>query len=152
MKLFFSTLALVSFTTFTFAQTASPNSENTNAPEIIFEKMTHDFGNVMQGDNTECVFKFKNTGKEPLIISNCAGSCGCTVPQCPKEPILPGKMGEIKVRYDNMRVGPISKSVMVVSNAKTANITLTISGNIAAKPIEQAFPVNNTSKEAPIAN
>ena len=89
----------------------------------------------------------KITGKEPLIITMCQGSCGCTVPQCPKDPILPGKSGEIKVKYDSNRVGPISKSVSVQSNAKSGTQTLQIKGNIAAKPVEEAFPTNNLLKE-----
>ena len=88
----------------------------TSTAEIKFEKMVHDYGEIKQGDNGECVFKFKNVGKEPLILTMCQGSCGCTVPQCPKDPILPGKSGEIKVKYDTQRVGPINKSVTVQSN------------------------------------
>lgn len=118
--------------------------------EIKFDKMVHDYGDIKQGDNGECVFKFKNVGKEPLIITMCQGSCGCTVPQCPKDPILPGKSGEIKVKYDSNRVGPISKSVSVQSNSKTGTQTLQIKGNIAAKPIEEAFPTNQPSQGAPL--
>lgn len=126
----------------------------TTAPQstadIKFEKMVHDYGTIKQGDNGECVFKFKNTGKEPLIITMCQGSCGCTVPQCPKDPILPGKTGEIKVKYDTQRVGPISKSVTVQSNAKSGTQTIQIKGNIEPKPVEEAFPQNKPSQGAPV--
>jgi hypothetical protein len=122
----------------------------TSLADIKFDKMVHDYGNITQGDNGECVFKFKNTGKEPLIITMCQGSCGCTVPQCPKDPILPGKSGEIKVKYDSNRVGPISKSVSVQSNAKSGTQTLQIKGNIAAKPVEEAFPQSQPSQGAPL--
>ncbi len=122
----------------------------TSLADIKFDKMVHDYGNLNQGDNAECVFKFKNTGKEPLIITMCQGSCGCTVPQCPKDPILPGKSGEIKVKYDSNRIGPISKSVTVQSNAKSGTQTIQIKGNIAAKPVEEAFPANKTSQGAPL--
>jgi len=131
------------------AQTQAPAAPASQA-DIKFDKMVHDYGNIKQGDNGECVFKFKNTGKEPLIITTCQGSCGCTVPQCPKEPILPGKTGEIKVKYDTQRVGPISKSVTVQSNAKTGVQTLQIKGNIEAKPADVAFPQNNPSQGAPL--
>jgi len=128
------------------AATVAPTSK----AEIKFAKTTHDYGNIVQGDNTESVFEFTNTGKDPLIITNCQGSCGCTVPQCPKDPILPGKKGKIIVKYDNSRVGPISKTVSVQSNAKSGTQTLTITGNISAKPVEEAFPANKPSVGAPL--
>jgi hypothetical protein len=119
--------------------------------DIKFDKTTHDYGNIKQGDNGECEFKFINNGKEPLIISNCAGSCGCTVPQCPKEPVLPGKSSVIKVKYDTQRVGPIYKTVTVNSNAKSGTTqTLIIKGSVEAKPVEEAFPTNKTPQGAPL--
>lgn len=127
-------------------ETAAPAS----LADIKFDKTTHDYGNMKQGDNGECEFKFVNNGKEPLVITNCAGSCGCTVPQCPKEPILPGKSGVIKVKYDTQRVGPIYKSVTVNSNAKSGTQVIMIKGNIEAKPVEEAFPTNTPSKGAPV--
>ncbi|MDZ4664581.1 MAG: DUF1573 domain-containing protein [Bacteroidota bacterium] len=118
--------------------------------DIKMDKMVHDYGNVMQGGNGECEFKFTNNGKEPLVITNCMGSCGCTVPQCPKEPILPGKSGVVKVKYDTNRVGGIYKTVTVNSNAKSGNMVLTIKGNIEAKPVEVEFPENKTPTGAPV--
>lgn len=118
--------------------------------DIKMDKLVHDYGNVMQGGNGECEFKFTNNGKEPLVITNCMGSCGCTVPQCPKEPILPGKSSVIKVKYDTNRVGGIYKTVTVNSNAKSGNVVLTIKGNIEAKPVEETFPENKTSTGAPV--
>lgn len=130
----------------TTTATAAP----TSLADIKFDKTTHDYGNIKQGANGECEFKFVNNGKEPLVISNCAGSCGCTVPQCPKEPILPGKSGVIKVKYDTQRVGPIYKTVSVNSNAKSGAVqTLTIKGNVEALPVEETFPVNEPAKGAP---
>ena len=117
--------------------------------DIKFDKMEHNYGNIKQGANGECEFKFTNTGKEPLIISNCQGSCGCTVPACPKEPILPGKTGSIKVSYDTKRVGPINKTVMVQSNAKTGSVTLQIKGTVEAAPTEEAFPTQKSNSGAP---
>lgn len=163
-KLIFTLGMVVSLSTLTYAQTetthtAGDGHDHGAAPtatvpaslaDIKFDKMVHDYGEIMQGDNGECVFKFKNTGKEPLIITNCQGSCGCTVPVCPRDPILPGKSGEIKVKYDSNRVGPISKSVSVQSNAKSGVQTLTIKGNISAKPVEEAFPANKPAAGAPL--
>lgn len=122
----------------------------TSLADIKMDKMTHDYGNLQQGGNGECEFKFTNNGKEPLVITNCQGSCGCTVPVCPKEPILPGKSGVIKVKYDTNRPGAIYKTVTVNSNAKSGNVVLTIKGNVEVKPVEQAFPENATPAGAPV--
>ena len=127
------------------AQTVAPAS----LADIKMEKMVHDYGNIMQGGNGECEFKFTNNGKEPLVITNCMGSCGCTVPQCPKEPILPGKSGVVKVKYDTNRVGGIYKTVTVNSNAKSGTIVLTIKGTVEQKPVEETFPPNKTAPGAP---
>src|SRR4051812_34861698 len=68
----------------------APAKDNPNAPEISFSQELHDYGTIKQGADGSCEFRFKNTGKEPLIISNARGSCGCTVPTWPKEPIMKG--------------------------------------------------------------
>jgi hypothetical protein len=130
------------------AETTTTTS--TSLADIKMDKMTHDYGNIQQGANGECEFKFTNNGKEPLVITNCQGSCGCTVPVCPKEPILPGKSGIIKVKYDTNRPGGIYKTVTVNSNAKSGNIVLTIKGNVEVKPVEEAFPQNPTPAGAPV--
>jgi hypothetical protein len=148
MKKLITTLSLVlGAVSFSLAQgtvTAPPASQ----ADIKFEKMVHDYGNVKQGGNGECEFVFTNTGKEPLIISNCQGSCGCTVPMCPKEPILPGKKSSLKVKYDTQRPGPINKSVVVSSNSKSGSVTLVIKGNVEAKPAEQPFPTEKPANGA----
>ena len=85
--------------------------------EISFDKETHDYGQMEQHANGQCVFVFTNTGTAPLKITNAKGSCGCTVPQWPREEIAPGATGEIKVKYDTKRIGMINKSVTIQSNA-----------------------------------
>ena len=111
---------------------------------IEFSKDTHDYGNLKNGGNGKCTFEFTNTGTAPLIISNAKGSCGCTVPQWPKEPIAPGAKGVISVEYDTKKVGPINKSVTITSNAANEPTkTLKIRGNVAA-PAEGASPVINS--------
>ena len=107
---------------------------NKNAPEIVFESEVIDYGTIEHNANGEREFKFKNTGKEPLIISNARGSCGCTVPTWPKEPIMPGESNVIKVKYSTDRVGHFSKTVTLSSNAKTPTKTLTIQGNVLPDP------------------
>lgn len=122
-----------------------------NAPEIKWETKNIDFGKVVKGDesNSTRYFKFTNTGKTPLIISSCHGSCGCTVPSCPTEAILPGKAGEIKVHYDINRPGNFTKTVTVSSNAKNNNETLQISGVVEEKPA--APSAAGTTTPAPAA-
>ena len=127
--------------------TAPAKEDNPNAPEITFETDVHDYGTIKQGADGNCEFKFKNTGKEPLIISNAKGSCGCTVPTYPKEPIMKGQTGVIKVHYDTKRVGAFTKTVTLNSNAKTDTKTLTIKGVVEAveeQPADQATPFKKT--------
>ena len=112
------------------APAANPQAENPNAPDIKFSKLVHDYGTVQKEGDGNCEFEFSNTGKEPLVLSDCRSSCGCTVPQWNREPILPGKKGTIKVHYDTKRVGPINKTITVLSNAKTSSVVLRIQGNV----------------------
>ncbi len=123
------------------SQTTTP-APDPNAAEFKWESTTLDYGTVTKGDEGAASreFKFTNTGKSPLIISDCRGSCGCTVPTCPKEPILPGGKGSIKVHYDINRVGPFTKTVTVNSNAKNPNETLKITGTVNDPNAGQATP------------
>ncbi|MBK7850910.1 MAG: DUF1573 domain-containing protein [Bacteroidetes bacterium] len=129
------------------ATTTEVKADNPNAAEITFENETHDYGTIKQGADGSCEFKFKNTGKEPLIISNAKGSCGCTVPTWPKEPIMKGQTGVIKVHYDTKRVGAFTKTVTLNSNAKTDPKILTIKGVVEASEdnSDQTMPVKKTS-------
>ncbi len=107
--------------------------------KIKFEKETHDYGEVKNGGNGQCTFKFTNTGSEPLIIQNAKGSCGCTVPSWPKEPLAPGASAEITVKYDTKRPGAINKSVTITSNAtNTPTKVIRIKGNVLPKPTSGA--------------
>ena len=81
-------------------ETTTPNPVNPNAPKFKFETEVVDYGTIEHNADGNRVFKFTNVGKEPLIISNAVGSCGCTTPDWPKEPIKPGGEGKIKVTYD----------------------------------------------------
>ena len=109
--------------------------------EISLDKETHDYGVMQQHANGECVFIFTNNGTEDLVISNAKGSCGCTVPSWPREPIAPGESGELKVKYDTKRIGLINKSVTIQSNAvNEPTKIIRIKGEIKA-PDATASPV-----------
>ncbi len=113
------------------AQTA-PTIDNPNQADIVFDKETHDFGVVAQNVPATYTFTFKNTGKEPLIITNAAASCGCTTPEWTKEPILPGKKGFVKATFNAATLGTFNKAVTVMSNAKKATVSLYIKGDVKA--------------------
>lgn len=98
--------------------------------KIEFETETIDYGTIDKGADGLRVFKFKNTGNAPLIITKVKSSCGCTVPKKPKDPIMPGETGEIEVKYDTKRVMPIRKTITVTSNAERPTIALKIKGNV----------------------
>ncbi len=116
----------------TFAQDL--NLVTGDGATIEFVTETLDYGTIEHNANGVRYFEFKNTGTEPLIISNCKGSCGCTVPACPKEPILPGETGKIKVKYATNRVGSFTKTITVTSNAVTPSKTVKIKGKVLAAP------------------
>ncbi|GHT79372.1 hypothetical protein FACS189464_4140 [Bacteroidia bacterium] len=116
-----------------WSQTPEPaKAENPNAPEISFDELIHDFGTLVFNSKAETEFTFTNTGKEPLTVTQCSASCGCTAPTWSKEPIKPGEKGTIKVVYKNTNyAAPFTKTVTVTSNAKTSRVILTIKGTVA---------------------
>lgn len=117
--------------------------ENQSGAQIVFESETVDYGVIEQGSEPFRVFTFTNTGTEPLIITQAKGSCGCTVPTYPKEPIAPGETGEIKVRYDTNRLGKFTKRVTLTTNAPEEKTMLTIKGEVLKKAEEpEGLPVN----------
>ena len=113
------------------AQDATP--PKADGPAFEFEQETIDYGKIEKGSNGERVFVFTNIGTAPLIIENVKGSCGCTVPTKPENPILPGEKGEIKVKYDTNRTGGFSKTVTITSNAVEARKVVRIKG-LVEKP------------------
>ena len=132
----------------TTAPTASPTATTPATPQvpvgpltsITFDESSYDFGEIMEGEKVVHVYKFKNTGKEPLVISNAKGSCGCTVPDWPREPIPVGGSGEISVQFDSkgkgkVGGGPQAKKVTITANTDPANTFLDIKG-VVNKPAE----------------
>lgn len=100
--------------------------------KIEFKTETVDYGEISKGSDGVRVFEFTNTGEAPLIISKVSSSCGCTIPKKPEGPIMPGETGEIQVKYDTKRVGPIRKAITVISNADTPTKVLKIKGEVTA--------------------
>jgi len=108
-------------------------AENKNSAEILFEVEEFDFGTIKQGEKVSFSFNFENTGKEALIISNAQGTCGCTVPEWPKEPILKNGRGTIKVEFNSAgKIGMQDKTVTVSSNARNGQVVLHLKGNVEA--------------------
>ncbi|MEN9947276.1 MAG: hypothetical protein RL106_99 [Bacteroidota bacterium] len=106
-----------------------------SGPQITIDKEVHNFGNIPYGGNGTCEFKVTNTGTEPLILSKCKGSCGCTVPTCEPNPIAPGASTNITVKYDTKRAGVIDKSVTINSNAVNEPVMVVrIKGKVEPDP------------------
>ena len=94
----------------------------------------YDFGSVTEGDVVEYNYRFKNTGKVPLVITHTSASCGCTVPEKPEQPILPGEIGFIKVKFNSEhRPGNAHKTITVESNANPAFPLLALTGMVKEK-------------------
>ena len=115
---------------------AAPTGPTTT---VEFESMVHDWGELKDGEHMKYEFKFKNTGSEPLVISDAKGSCGCTVPEWPREPIAPGASAAIKVEFDSKGKGTDdgqkqTKRVTVTANTNPAQTYLTISGIVKKDP------------------
>ncbi len=99
-----------------------------NAGIFKFESELVDYGTIAHNSEPNRVFKFKNIGKSPIIITRAKGSCGCTVPTVPKKPIMPGETAEIGVRYATNRIGAFSKSITLYSNASEPTKVIRIKG------------------------
>lgn len=132
---------LLGFVAASFGVSNTVSAQSVLGPKISYEQDFVDYGEVEYGGQRERVWKFKNTGQEPLTIVNAVGSCGCTVPSYPKEPILPGKTAEIKINYDTNRTGPIAKTVTITTNEADGSNThvIKVKGNVK----------NNASQSAP---
>lgn len=105
-----------------------------DAPKIVFERDVYDFGKIVTGEKVQHDFKFKNEGKSPLIISDATATCGCTVPEIPKEPILPGAEATLKVVFDSTnKTGLQDKVITITSNAVPTQTTVHIIGDVLEK-------------------
>jgi hypothetical protein len=117
--------------------------------ELKFKTDNHDFGSVEEGIQAVYKFEFTNTGKEPVIISNVQASCGCTTPSWTKEPVMPGKSGEITASYNSSgRPGAFNKTITVTSNATNPSQVLTLKGVVNPKAVKAA-PTPEELKKSP---
>ena len=148
MKKLSAVLGIFLFFTVAVSAQESAKVESAGGAEMTFDSEVIDYGTIAQNADGLRTFKFTNTGNAPLIISNAKGSCGCTVPTWPKQPINPGEQGEIKVKYATNRVGPINKSVTVTSNASTPTKVLRIKGNVLAKETSPVLKETNLAPKA----
>jgi hypothetical protein len=115
------------------AQTVKPadKAASVAGPAITFEESKYDFGSVVQGGTVDHVFKFKNTGTAPLIISNIGVSCGCTTPEWTKDPVLPGKTGSITAHFNSTgKMGMQNKVLTIESNAAAGSTTVSLVGEV----------------------
>jgi Protein of unknown function (DUF1573) len=111
-----------------FSVSAQPREKN-EGPQITFQKTSINYGKIKKDSDPLRKFSFQNTGDKALIITSAQGSCGCTVPDYPKEAIAPGASSFIDVRYDTKRVGPFTKTVTVSTNDGKQTV-LTITGEV----------------------
>jgi hypothetical protein len=117
-------------------------------PMISIDTESIDYGTIAQGGEPNRQFTVTNTGDAPLIISECHGSCGCTVPKCDTAPIAPGASTVVNIHYDTNRVGAFTKTVTVTSNATNApSKVVNIHGTVEA--VAGAVPATTPIKEAP---
>lgn len=114
------------------AEPAAPTGPTT---VMTFTETEFNFGKVKAGEKVEHEYTFKNTGKEPLVISNAKGSCGCTVPEWPKEPIAPGASAKILVHFDSKgKSGPQTKQVTITANTDPVQSIIYIKGDVIGDP------------------
>lgn len=121
MKKYLIAAFLLMIVASTFAQDSkspAPAATKVDGPVLTLDKSSHDFGTITQGDVVEKIFTFTNTGNQPLIITNVQTSCGCTQPEWPRNPIMPGAKGEIKVGFNSAgKMNRQDKKLPIISNA-----------------------------------
>ncbi|RZK98075.1 MAG: DUF1573 domain-containing protein [Hymenobacter sp.] len=135
-----------------FAGSYTAQAQTTAAPaktagaQIKFSEEKYDFGSIKQGDVVDHVFKFKNTGTQPLVISNVQASCGCTIPDWTKEPVAPGKMGMISAKFNSAgKMGMQTKVLTIESNAAAGAATVSLVGEVKDPTAASATADVNTA-------
>lgn len=136
MKKFLSLFVAVCAISFAVAQ---------SGPVMVLTSTEVDYGTIDKGADPLRVVKFKNTGTEPLVVKSAKGSCGCTVPSYPQNPIMPGESNQIEIRYDTNRVGPFTKTVTLTTNESTETRIITIKGTVKDTPVAPSVPSSTPS-------
>lgn len=145
MKRFFFLSVLFTFVALTSSFAQNNDVAKTKGPQLTFtngqDGTDVDYGTIENGSDRVRKVKFTNTGNEPLVINNASGSCGCTVPTWPQQPILPGESATIDINYDTSREGPINKTV-TIRTAHGKEHYIRVLGTV--KPKAMAVPVGNS--------
>ncbi len=123
----------------------SETQNDGNGPVMEFETKTVDYGTLEQNGEPLRTVSFTNTGNEPLIIKNARGSCGCTVPIWPKEPIMPGETDVIEVRYATNRLGNINKTIKITTNEGAEPHVLKVVGKVLKPEDTEGIPASEPS-------
>ncbi|MGB3144955.1 MAG: DUF1573 domain-containing protein [Maribacter sp.] len=123
------------------AEAAVRDEASKAVPVMSFEKAEHDFGTIEQGTPQETAFKFTNTGNAPLIITDAKSSCGCTVPNPPKDPIAPGETGELMVKFNGSGQNQVTKTITVTANTEKGSEILRIKAFVNPKGAAPLGPV-----------
>lgn len=123
------------------AQAAVRDEAAKAVPVMTFEKMEHDFGTIEQNAAQETAFKFTNTGNAPLIITDAKSSCGCTVPNPPKEPIAPGESSELMVKFNGAGQNQVTKAITVTANTEKGSEVIRIKAFVNPKGAAPLGPV-----------
>jgi len=113
----------------------------TMGPKMNFDSEEHDFGTIQRGEAQETTFSFTNTGNAPLIITDAKSSCGCTVPNPPKDPIAPGEKGELLVKFNGSGQNQVTKTITVNANTAKGSEILRIKAFVQAPGATPAGPV-----------
>ena len=130
-------VASILFAIICFQGFAQDESQPLSGPQIYFAETSFDFGDITQGDKVEHVFEFENTGNEPLILTDVRTTCGCTAPEWPREPVIPGAKAQVKVVFNSAgKIGIQNKVITIMSNSVNSPARVKIVTNVLAKASE----------------
>lgn len=123
--------------------TSSAETQALATTSIHFADSSFDFGNIKEGEKVEHTFTFENTGAQPLVVSSAQASCGCTIPEWTRDPVLPGKEGKITVKYNSSgKEGAITKTVSVYANTEPGETILHIAANVIKEKVQEPSKTN----------
>lgn len=143
MKKLLTLFALIGLMAATTSVEAQSNSES--GPKMDVESTTHNFGKIPQSIPAKYKFTISNSGNEPLIIQNVQKTCGCTVTDWTKDPIMPGESGYVTAQYNAARMGSFKKPITVISNATNSPLRLHFKGEVVKKEDLEGSPSNENS-------